>query len=200
LTDLRHIDELLALDDVAFVEALYVSVLKRQPAGEEAKFHLNQLRGGYGKADLIVDVAKNRGASRSADDLPGLWGFIGAWKRMRFLPWGLRSRRRGIERQLNRLENGIGQLLQQMTRIENDTKHRLTLIEERLQSATENGGTTGANPARPQESSEQSPSAADAPLAAESIAEDISGLSRAARQIFQKISDEWESAREQTSL
>ena len=180
LTAIRHIDQLLALDDEAFVEALFVTILKRPPDSAEMKFYVNQLRAGYGKAETLADIAKFPEGTAGLRDLPGSQGFVGSRRWSRGLPWGLLSRGRRMERQLNRLENGIGQLLQQLNRLESETTRQLSELKQSPQVAPESHGEPTADPV------------------GESARADASDLSKPARQILQKIYDELEAARGQT--
>jgi len=130
---LRHVDQLLALDDEAFVKALYSSCFGRQPDADELSHHVGELRAGCGKTSLIADFAKFHASAKWRATLPGLKELLAAQGKSLTRGLGRASgSNRQLERQLNRLENGLGLTCHHLAQLERETRQRLTAIENRL--------------------------------------------------------------------
>jgi Domain of unknown function (DUF4214) len=183
-------NQLFALDDQAFVEALFDSICERVPDAEELSFYLGELRSGRGKAAIIAELAQLQARRDPGFLLPGLEEILATHKKS--ARWGFggefRGRRR-VQRQLNRLENTVGRILQQLSLMEIDTQRRLAKIEGML--------TEGLNDLTSKEP--LSGESARAPTAdSDAIAEvrarealtpsELAALSPVARQILNEIS------------
>jgi hypothetical protein len=131
LNVIRHVNQLIALNDVALVDSLYRTLLKRKPDPVGMEFYLGQLRAGYSKASMIVDIAASPEAKATGLALPGLKKFIAAQKWRDRSLWRLITRNR--ERQMNRLENNQGRILAAVNALEQEMHRRLEPIEDKLQ-------------------------------------------------------------------
>jgi Domain of unknown function (DUF4214) len=183
-------NQLFALDDQAFVEALFDSICERVPDAEELSFYLGELRSGRGKATIIAELAQLQARQDPRFLLPGLEEILAARKKS--ARWGFGGEfggRRRVQRQLNRLENTVGRVLQQLSLMEMDTQRRLAKIESML--------TEGLNDLTSKEP--LSGDSARAPTAdSDAIAEvrarealtrsELAALSPVARQILSEIS------------
>jgi hypothetical protein len=126
-------NQLFALDDRAFVEAMFDSCCKRSPDTEELSFYLGELRSGRGKLAIVADLARFQACRDSIVSLPGLEGIVVAHKKSE--RWGFKGYffgRRRVQRQLNRVENAIGRVLEQLSLANTDTQRRLENIEGML--------------------------------------------------------------------
>jgi hypothetical protein len=94
MSDSPTADELLQLQDTAFVEAAYRAILGRPPEAAGLATHLAQLRQGVSKERLLVAMAASAEALQAGRTVPGLDG----------LPARLAERpERGLQRLVHRL-------------------------------------------------------------------------------------------------
>ncbi len=176
MQNIRNVDQLLALDDLPFVEALYGRLLWRKGTPEELEFYVFQLRSGYGKAELTVDFAALPEMLAKGLPLSGLQQYVAGRRRLRKSIWRFLGRGRQHESQLNRLENNFGRVLHEVDSLRQEVRQRLAAIESLLNPET------GDVPA-------QSADGAMAP--ADDV--DLSGVSVAVRRIFRELTREVES-------
>jgi hypothetical protein len=127
----RHVNQLIALNDVALVEALYETLLKRKADPDGLEFYVGQLRSGYEKGLMIAEFASSEEA-RPSLDLPGLRQYIDAQRRRGPSLWRRLTRDRQREVQMNRLENTIGQLLQELSAVRQELRNRCDALEDLL--------------------------------------------------------------------
>jgi hypothetical protein len=130
-------NQLLALNDEEFIEALFESCCGRPADAEELSYYLDELRSGRGKPALIAKLAQMQAGNDRRFVLRGLEDVVVAHER---------SKRRGImgwsrdrdqvRRQMNRLENTIGRILQRVSQMERDIQGRLAKIETALIGGT----------------------------------------------------------------
>jgi hypothetical protein len=173
LQNIRNVEQLLTLCDVPLVEALYARLLQRKADPEELEFYVGQLRGGYGRNELIIDFAALPEVVAKGLALPGLPQYIARQRRLRRSLWRLLGRRRQLESQLNRLENSLGRVVQELAAMQQQTQQRLTAIESLLNLAVAEGA------AQPAAGSTANPDAAD-----------LSGVSVSVRRIFREVTQE----------
>src|SRR5882672_3778559 len=111
---IQHVDELLELSDIRFVELVYETLLGREPDPEGMRHYLGRLRAGSDKATVIGEIASSPEAKACGACLLGMnelmaeTKWAGGWLR------SFRGRARA-ERQLNRIENELGRVTQQLT-------------------------------------------------------------------------------------
>jgi Domain of unknown function (DUF4214) len=132
LQAIRHINQLLALNDLQLVEALYASLLHRQAAPDELEFYIGQLRGGYGKAEMIADFGALPEADGGAATIAGLQEHVAKQSTLRNSLWRPAERDRKRERQLNRVENSLGQVVHELAALKLEARLRLEAVEKRL--------------------------------------------------------------------
>jgi uncharacterized protein DUF4214 len=180
LNVIRHVSQLIALNDVALVDALYRTLLKRTPDPDGMEFYVGQLRSGLSKGIVIADFAASPEATAAGLALPGLHKFIAAQKWRARSPLRIMGYGREREMQMHRLENGLGRLLSEVDGLKRETQRRFEAIEDRLQFTNEGG------PPLPVES----PMA----LPGEARAVDLAGVPLMARRIFRELSAAIEAA------
>ncbi len=186
---LRHVDQLLALDDEAFVDAIFSSCFGRQPHLEELSHYVGELRAGCGKMSVIAEFAKFHGSATWRATLPGLEELLASQAKAPRKGLGSESGgNRQLERQLNRLENNLGRTCQQFAQLERDTKQRLTAIENMLNQRL---GTSRGMPAQvqknPDMSIDDSCDVAEAKPVVTFTSTELSALSPVAGQILREI-------------
>lgn len=177
MQNIRNVDQLLALDDLPFVEALYGRLLRRKGTPEELEFYVSQLRSGYGKAEVTVDFAALPEMLAKGLPLSGLQQYVARRRRLRKSIWRFLDRGRQQESQLNRLENSFGRILHEVDGMRQEARQRLAAIESQLNLATV-------------EVPAQSTAGSMAP--ADDV--DLSGVSVSVRRIFREVTREVESA------
>jgi Domain of unknown function (DUF4214) len=177
LQNIRNVDQLLALDDLPFVEALYGRLLRRKGTPEELEFYVSQLRSGYGKAELTVDFAALPEMIAKGLPLSGLQQYVARRRRLRKSIWRFLGRGRQHESQLNRLENCLGRVLHEVDSLRQEARQRLAAIESQLNLAS---------------SDVPGQSAAGSMAPADDV--DLSGVSVSVRRIFREVAREVESA------
>jgi hypothetical protein len=180
LNVIRHVSQLIALNDNALVDALYRTLLKRAPDPDGMEFYVSQLRSGLSKGIVIADFAASPEASAAGLELPGLQKFIAAQKWRARSPLRMIGYGREREMQMHRLENGLGRLLSDVNDLKRQTQRRFEAIEYRLQLTNEEG------PPLPVESTMALPG--------EARAVDLSGVPLIARRIFRELSAAVEAA------
>lgn len=112
--NIKHLDELLGLDDAEFIEALYLTLLKREP-DEPGRIHtLAALRGGVDKLTLVINTAQSIEGRRYKAVLRGLNEAVLWHQRERRWPLGPFYRLlhvfKRMYRQINRLESRLAQI------------------------------------------------------------------------------------------
>jgi hypothetical protein len=177
LQNIRNVDQLLTLDDLPLVEALYARLLRRKATPEELEFYVGQLRSGYGKAELIVDFAALPEMIAKGLPLSGLQKYVARRLKYRRSFWRFSGRARQTESQLNRLENSLGRVLHEVDGMRQEARQRLAALESQLNLAA------GESPA-------QSTGGSTAP--GDEV--DLSGVSVAVRRIFREVTREVEAA------
>jgi hypothetical protein len=123
-------NQLFALHDRAFVEAMFDSCCNRAPDTEELSFYLGELRSGRGKAAIVAELGRFQAYRDSIVSLPGLEDIVVAHEKSE--RWGLKGYflgRRRVQRQLNRVENAVERVLEQLSLANTDTQRRLEKIE-----------------------------------------------------------------------
>ena len=181
----RHVNQLLALHDVALVEALYDTLLKRKADADGLEFYVGQLRSGYGKGLMICEFASSLEAQPSLD-LPGLRRYLRAERARERSLWRRLTRDRHKESQLNRLENSVGQLLQETAALRQEQRSRCDAIEDGLQPE---GATTrsSANGLEVASLTPLAPAPPEGPRAG-SDEVDLSGVPMLAWRIYRELS------------
>ena len=179
---IRHINQLIALNDVALVESLYRTLLKRAPDPDGFEFYVGQLRSGYSKGSLVVAIAASPEARAAGLDLPGLRKFIAAQKWRDRSLWRFIGRKR--EMQMNRLENSLGRILSDVDSLKQEVRQRLEAIENKLHLTTfvEFEGRDAEVPPAPLRAGPTMPPHS------EPGEMDLSGVPLVARRIFRELS------------
>jgi hypothetical protein len=184
LSVVRHVDQLIALNDVALVESLYRTLLELPPDPEGMEFYVGQLRAGYDKVLLIAEFAAMPQAQAAGLALPGLQKFIVRQKKREQSLWRRISGNRQHESQLNRLENNIGQVLHELENLKHEMQRRLGAIDDSVHSTPADGGDRDGEM---QDGRHLAPDATMQPEAAAGELE-LDGLPPAARKIFSELS------------
>jgi hypothetical protein len=184
LSVMRHVDQLIALNDAALVEALYRTLLELPPDPEGMEFYVGQLRAGHDKGSLIVEFAAMPQAQAAGLALPGLQQYIVALRKREQSVWRRIRGNRPRERQLNRLENNIGQVLRELEDLKHEMRRRIGAMDDGVRSTSADGvdrvGDTHGGRHLPQDSTMQ-PETGVGEL-------DLGGLPPAARKIFSELS------------
>jgi hypothetical protein len=170
----RHVSQLFALNDVALVDALYRTVLKRAPDPDGQEFYVGQLRSGRSKASIIADIAGSPEAKAAGLELPGLRRYVAAQKWRARSPLRLIGYRNRRESQMHRLENSLGRIL--------DDVHSLRRELQKHVESTETGPNFTSEKEIPLPVEPSSPPPDDARSA------DLSGVPLMARRIFRELS------------
>jgi hypothetical protein len=100
--------ELLSLYNEQFVRSAFITLLGREPDPDGMKYYLGRLRDGYGKKNVIFQLAKSEEAKNINADLDGLSELITNYKISTHWLWGWVFRRRHLEQQVNQLEFKLG--------------------------------------------------------------------------------------------
>ena len=191
---IRHVNQLLALNDVPLVEALYGSLLQRKADPDELKFYVGQLRAGYGKAELIADFAASLEVSDGNAAISGLQQHVARQRKLGKSIWRLLGGGRQYQRQLNRLENSLGQVLHEIAGLKRETRQRLEAVEGRSSISPQSGSDANAEPKNHGESLALSPAQSTLEAADYPDRVDLSSESAAVRRIFSELAKEIESA------
>jgi hypothetical protein len=115
---MQNTDQLLRLNDTAFVTGVYQALLGRSPDPEGMHYYLARLRAGYSKSSVIVQIADSNEARALAVNIPGLTELRFNQKKSSHWFWGILTRSHRIERQTFLLENELAHLAEQSRRIE----------------------------------------------------------------------------------
>ena len=177
---IRHVSQLIALNDVALVDALYRTLLKRLADPDGMEFYVGQLRSGLSKGVVIADFAASPEATAAGLALPGLKKYVDAQKWRARSPLRLIGYGRERETQMHRVENSLGRIISDVDNLTRETHRRLDAIEDRLQLKPENETSS------PAESTMATPG--------EARAVDLSGVPLMARRIFRELSAAIEAA------
>lgn len=180
---IRHINQLLALNDLPLVEALYASLLQRQAAPDELEFYVGQLRGGYGKDEMIADFGALPEARVSASTIAGLQEHVAKQSKLRNSLWRSAKRGRKYERQLNRVENSLGQVMQEVAGLKLEARRRLEAVEKGLSLFPGNEPEVSGEVGNQRE-----------PEANSTDGVDLSGESATVRRIFRELVKQADSA------
>jgi hypothetical protein len=118
-----NLDQLFVLNDEAFVEASFNLIHERPPSAEEMALYVTDLRVGHGKDAIVGELADLLTQSDLESKGPELARFLNSLKkrnRWKFFAFG--QSRRSDRRQLNRIENSLGRILQLLTRVDLSAK------------------------------------------------------------------------------
>jgi chromosome segregation ATPase len=126
-----NINQLLELNDAAFIEGAYQALLGRAADLEGMRYYLERLRAGYDKSGIIAQIAMSTEMQPVEKKSPVLTEIIAANKNARHWLKGLFSRNNRVERQVHRIENELGRKLDQLL-----TQQALALAHvERIQNS-----------------------------------------------------------------
>ncbi|WP_293034408.1 FkbM family methyltransferase [Paraburkholderia sp.] len=117
MTPIQHVDQILELHDTEFLDAVYQILLGRAPDEEGGRYYLGRLRAGYGKATVIMQIGRSDEARAHNSNLRGLRKLIKEQREANHWFWGIFSRGRRLETQVNRLEYELGQVARQLRNI-----------------------------------------------------------------------------------
>ncbi|WP_186099574.1 FkbM family methyltransferase [Burkholderia gladioli] len=106
---IAHVNQLLDLAGLEFVESAYQVLLNRSADHEGAGYYLNRLRKGYGKRSVIAQIMRSVEARAVRSQLPGLAELLAEERSSRHWLWGMFQRRKDVRAQMNRLEYLYGQ-------------------------------------------------------------------------------------------
>lgn len=135
MNDINHVNQLLALHDIAFVRAAYQHLLRRDADDAGERFYIARLREGIAKADIIFEISQSDEGKRAGAKLAGLREFVVAHPPVR--GWGFRStvvRLTRIEKQVNRLENQLGRANAAYSKTADVIEEKLQNLESLLQT------------------------------------------------------------------
>jgi chromosome segregation ATPase len=110
----NNINQLLELNDAAFVEGAYQALLGRAADPEGMRYYLGRLRAGYDKTGIIAQIAMSAEMRPTEKKKPSLQEAIASTKNARHWLKGIFSRNDRIERQVHRIENELGRKLDQL--------------------------------------------------------------------------------------
>ena len=181
---IRHVNQLIALNDIALVESLYRTLLKRAPDPDGMEFYVGQLRSGFSKASMVVAIAASPEARAAGLELPGLRKFIAAQKWRDRSLWRLITGKRQREMQMNRLENSLWRILSDVDSLKQEVRQRLEFIEDKLRLTTD-GEVDGRDA---EISAAPLPAGRTRPPHGDPGEVDLSGVPLVARRIFRELS------------
>jgi chromosome segregation ATPase len=110
----KNIDQLLELNDAAFIEGAYQALLGRAADPEGMRYYLGRLRAGYDKTSIITQIAMSAEMRPTEQKSPVLQEMISSTKTTRHWLKGIFSRNDRVERQVHRIENELGRKLDQL--------------------------------------------------------------------------------------
>ncbi len=110
---IQHITELFSFDGETFVIEVYRYLLGRDPDESGLRYYLGRLALGYGKAGVVVQLAKSP-ECRPHDELIGLQPFLAEQRRAGHWLWGRWMRHARIARIWQSGIAGLGQIGQQL--------------------------------------------------------------------------------------
>jgi hypothetical protein len=186
LKTIRHVNQLLALNDILLVEALYASLLQRKADPEELEFYVGQLRAGYGKTEMLIDFVALPEAHAGCAAIAGLQEYVMMQAKRQNSIWRSATRARPRERQLNRLENSVGQLLQEIAGLKREARRGLEVMERGLSGLPAGGSDESTGTEGQRGSAVNSPDGVD-----------LSGESAIVRRIFRELLKQADSAERQ---
>ena len=114
----QSVGALLELDDVPFLTASYGTLLGRVPDSEGMSHYLKCLRTGYGKENILVEIANSPEATPDVMTIQGMRELVANQKKINLPIRGIFSRTSRVERQANRLENQFGRLTSRVADLE----------------------------------------------------------------------------------
>jgi Domain of unknown function (DUF4214) len=109
-----NINQLLELNDAAFIEGAYQALLGRAADPEGKRYYLERLRAGYEKSGIIAQIAMSAEMRPMKKVSPVLDEIISVNKNARHWLKGIFSRNNRVERQVHRIENELGRKLDQL--------------------------------------------------------------------------------------
>ncbi len=117
LTDkpVTTIEELMGFHDAAFVDQAYRLLLGREVDPEGRRHYLGRLREGDKRESIVAQIATSAEAKMRRIDLPGLQKLVTEHTASTHWFWGMFRRSGRNDRQVQRLENQLGRLLQDTT-------------------------------------------------------------------------------------
>jgi uncharacterized protein DUF4214 len=190
MAEIQHVDQLLELNDTTFIEAVYRTLLGRDPDAAGLHHYSHHLRSGYGKISMLIEVAASSEAKSLGKYLPGLVEAIDAERRAGYFIRGSRIKRQQAERQLNQIENEVGRAIQELKDFELETSERLKSIEEAihvLRNAVQTLKDSGAQLQEPREL--KTVASSDEERLASEQTYDTSTLPPVAKQILKDLSE-----------
>jgi Domain of unknown function (DUF4214) len=110
----NNINQLLELNDAAFVEGAYQALLGRAADPEGMRYYLERLRTGYDKSGIIAQIAMSVEMQLIEKKSPVLNEIIAANKNARHWLKGFFGRNNRVEHQVHRIENELGRKLDQL--------------------------------------------------------------------------------------
>jgi polyhydroxyalkanoate synthesis regulator phasin len=127
MSDFTHVDQLMALNGSAFIDAIYRAFLKRSADRPGREHFLARLQAGDGKKAIIAAIASSPEARTMRTSISGVEKILAQSPKRRFrFPWGRRTDR-ALERAINRLEFSLGEA-------QNVTLSRLEQLETALEA------------------------------------------------------------------
>jgi hypothetical protein len=168
LQTIKHVNQLMALNDAPLVEALFATLLDRKADPDEIDFYVGQLRAGYGKAAMVADFGALPEARAAVAAVSGLHEHMKDQRKERRSLWRRAGRDRASQRQLNRLENSVGQLMLELAVLKRELRQRLSSADDAREAA--------AITAQPEPEPVGDPAVVD-----------LSGESVAVRRIFREV-------------
>jgi hypothetical protein len=114
----QHIDEVFSLDGVEFVNAVYLMLLGRPADPQGLQHYLARLERGWDKTAVIAVIATSQEAKACRVQVPGLAELLQDVRPGRRWFWRFTTRRRRIDRQMARLERGLGRIGRRLADVE----------------------------------------------------------------------------------
>lgn len=138
-----HLEDLLRLNDIEFIEHAYRAILNRVPDANGLQYYLGRLRLGYSKLGILRQIKRSTEARSSNREVRGMerikltkWShlpFVGRFIALFDADADNESRRR-----IRRIENSLYLLDQRATRRFNDIDNQLITVTDRLHQIVAN--------------------------------------------------------------
>jgi hypothetical protein len=133
---IQNITELFSLDGHAFITAAYRNLLQREPDPNGMAYYLGRLSMGYGKAGVIVDLAKSA-ECRPHEQIYGLKQLIQEHRNTNHWLWGWFSRHARMHRALQSSVTAFARIEQGMEGIRHAINAQSQQMESQLRQHAE---------------------------------------------------------------
>ncbi|MFM0098660.1 FkbM family methyltransferase [Paraburkholderia nemoris] len=138
-----HVEDLLRLNDIEFIEHAYRAILNRAPDANGLQYYLGRLRLGYSKSGILGQIKRSTEARSSNTEVRGMERIkLIKWSRLpfvgRFIALFDADADNENRRRVRRIENSLYLLDQRATRRFNDIDNQLITVTDRLHQIVAN--------------------------------------------------------------